>query len=227
MTNTFTPAPGNSLNMNGCRIRRLGDAIDPYDSVNKHYVDGIACAMGSYQPLLTHETDLYLKSINTPNGNIGSLTSESMTAQQINTSTLAVNFLGVEEALGAPQISTQKLQLTSDDESKYAIRCDSQGIHFVRYLQNGEAVSAFSINLPSPCSPLASLTFDTTEDVLIGTVNNPKAIVIKSDGSVVNSCCPVVVQKTNDATLPLLEYIQTVDFNLATLTDRVCALEKH
>jgi hypothetical protein len=224
---SFTPTPGSTLNMNGCRIRRLGDALDGYDAVNKHYVDSIACGMTSYQPLLTQETDMYLNSINTKKGNITELLTDSVTSNQMNVSTLAANFVGVEEALGAPQISTQKLQIQGDDESKYAIRADSQGIHFVRYSPNGEALSAMSINLPSACSPLCSLTFEAESDVLIGTVKNPASIVIHKDGCVsVNTPLSKPQPKNDEALLPLLEFMQVVDMNLAALTERVCELEK-
>jgi hypothetical protein len=228
---TFVPSPGSSLNLRGSRIRQLGDPCDAFDATNRQYVDSIACSMKSYQPLLTTETDLYIKSINTTTGQIQTLTSDAFTAQQINVSTLAANFIGVEEAIGTPQISTHKLQLSSEDGTRYALRADEQGIHFIRYNENGEAISAFSINLPTPCNPLASLTFDTEQDVYIGTVCNPKAIVIKPDGNVIatkeppKECPPQVIN--TETFLGMWQFMTAVDQNLAALTDRVCALEKN
>jgi hypothetical protein len=226
---TFVPSPGSSLNLRGSRIRQLGDPCDAFDATNRQYVDSIACSMKSYQPLLTSETDLYLKSINTITGQIQTLTSDAITAQQINVSTLAANFIGVEEAIGAPQVSTHKLQLSSEDGSRYAIRADEQGVHFIRYNETGEAISAFSINLPNACNPLASLTFDTENEIYIGTVCHPKAIVIKPDGNIITNetqkQCPPPQSNNTETILGMWQFMTAVDQNLAALTDRVCALE--
>ena len=204
--------PEGSVNMNGARIRRLGNPCDNYDAVNKYYVDQLGCSLQSYQPLLTRDTDLFLRSITAHKADLQCLTSE-----QINASTISCNYMAVEDAIGTPVLSTTKIQLSDDANcTKYSIRADEQGVHIHNHTVDNDITAAISFQLPLSTSDPSSILVDTPNDFYIGTISNPQAICIKNDGQV------VIKDVINEESLSSLwTFTQTVDKNVIDVADKL------